>query len=76
MATTERPQIDNGKGLLVSSGIVSSMTLVSRVLGLIRDMLIAYLFGAGPAAEAFVVGSRTVAVVLRSFSARRELGRF
>ncbi|HJN51819.1 MAG: murein biosynthesis integral membrane protein MurJ [Pseudomonadales bacterium] len=68
MATTERPQIDNGKGLLVSSGIVSSMTLVSRVLGLIRDMLIAYLFGAGPAAEAFVVAFRIPNLFRRLFA--------
>ncbi len=52
----------------MSSGIVSSMTLVSRVFGLVRDMVIAYLFGAGPAAEAFVVAFRIPNLFRRLFA--------
>ncbi|MCB1646611.1 MAG: murein biosynthesis integral membrane protein MurJ [Pseudomonadales bacterium] len=41
------------QGLLRSSGVVSAMTMVSRVFGLVRDMVVAYFFGAGVAADAF-----------------------
>ena len=39
--------------LLRSSGVVGVMTLISRVLGLIRDIVIANLFGATAGADAF-----------------------
>ena len=35
--------------------IVSGMTLVSRVLGLVRDVVIANLIGAGAAADVFFI---------------------
>lgn len=38
-----------------SAGIIGSLTGVSRILGFIRDMVIASAFGTGVAAEAFVV---------------------
>ena len=41
------------KRLLKSGIIVSGMTLVSRVLGLVRDVVIAHLIGAGAAADVF-----------------------
>ena len=40
-------------GLLRSSAVVGIMTMVSRVLGLVRDMVIAAAFGAGTGADAF-----------------------
>jgi putative peptidoglycan lipid II flippase len=40
-------------GLLRSSGLVSAMTMLSRVLGLIRDMVVANFFGAGAGADVF-----------------------
>jgi len=43
------------KGLLKATANVSAMTLISRVLGFVRDMVIARLFGAGNAADAFFV---------------------
>ena len=43
------------QGLLRSSGIVSVMTMLSRVLGLVRDVTFANLFGAGSGADAFFV---------------------
>ena len=46
------------KGLLKSSGVVSAMTLLSRVLGLVRDMVIANFFGAGAGADAFFLAFR------------------
>ena len=41
------------KALLRSGFIVSAMTLISRVLGLVRDVVIANLMGAGAAADVF-----------------------
>ncbi|HJL62032.1 MAG TPA: lipid II flippase MurJ, partial [Pseudomonadales bacterium] len=53
-STSERSE----KGLLKSSGVVSAMTLLSRVLGLVRDMVIANFFGAGAGADAFFLAFR------------------
>jgi len=44
--------------LAKSAGIIGSATLTSRVLGLIRDQVLAYLFGAGNAMDAFNVATR------------------
>ncbi|MBF0528742.1 MAG: murein biosynthesis integral membrane protein MurJ [Deltaproteobacteria bacterium] len=41
-----------------AAGIVGSATLLSRILGLIRDQVTAYYFGAGMAADAFFVAFR------------------
>lgn len=43
------------KKLLKSTATVGSMTLISRVLGLVRDIIFARLFGAGMGADAFFV---------------------
>ena len=49
------------KSLLKSSGIVSLMTLLSRVLGFVRDVLFAIAFGAGAVmADDLRRGDRTV----------------
>ncbi|WP_082885780.1 murein biosynthesis integral membrane protein MurJ, partial [Oleiphilus sp. HI0061] len=42
-------------GLLRSSGIVGVMTMLSRVFGLVRDVVVANLFGASAGADAFFV---------------------
>ncbi|HHN73401.1 MAG TPA: murein biosynthesis integral membrane protein MurJ [Thermopetrobacter sp.] len=44
--------------LLKSAATVSSFTLLSRILGFVRDILMAAALGAGPVAEAFVVAFR------------------
>ncbi|PTU32232.1 murein biosynthesis integral membrane protein MurJ [Stenotrophobium rhamnosiphilum] len=41
--------------LLKSSGIVSVMTLLSRVLGFVRDVMLAVAFGAGGGMDAFLI---------------------
>lgn len=41
--------------LLKSSGVVGGMTLLSRVLGFVRDVLFAAAFGAGAGMDAFLV---------------------
>jgi len=44
--------------LLKSSAVVSGMTLISRMLGFVRDMLLASLLGTGMVADAYVVAFR------------------
>ena len=41
-----------------STGVVSSATFLSRLLGLVREQVFAYLFGAGFAADAFIAAFR------------------
>src|SRR5690348_10418786 len=47
---------------------VSGMTFISRVLGFVRDAIIARVFGAGPMTDAFFVASR-IPNLLRRLSA-------
>ena len=54
--------------LLKALATVSSMTLVSRVLGLIRDVVIARIFGAGLATDAFLVAFRIPNLLRRLFA--------
>lgn len=54
--------------LLKALATVSSMTLLSRILGFIRDLLIARLFGAGMAADAFFVAFRIPNLLRRLFA--------
>lgn len=43
------------KSLLRSTGLVSAMTFLSRILGFIRDMIVAHLFGVTAGIDAFYV---------------------
>ncbi|UJP05343.1 MAG: murein biosynthesis integral membrane protein MurJ [Nitrosomonas sp.] len=54
--------------LLKALAAVSSMTFVSRVLGFLRDILIARLFGAGMATDAFFVAFRIPNLLRRLFA--------
>ena len=51
-------QIQVEKGIAGAAGIVAFGTLISRILGFIRDMVLANLFGATIAADAFYVAFR------------------
>ncbi|NVD35613.1 murein biosynthesis integral membrane protein MurJ [Marinobacter lutaoensis] len=55
-------------GLLRSSGVVGLMTLLSRLLGLVRDMVIARYFGAGAGADAFFVAFKIPNFLRRLFA--------
>ena len=44
--------------MLKSGILVSLMTMISRLFGLVRDMTIAYFFGAGAGADAFILAFR------------------
>lgn len=41
-----------------AAGLVGGLTVVSRITGLIRDIVVGYLFGAGTSADAFFVAYR------------------
>lgn len=43
------------KSLFKSTSIVSAMTLISRLLGFVRDMVAAQIFGAGASVDAFYI---------------------
>ena len=54
--------------LLRALATVSSMTLVSRILGFVRDAVIARIFGAGLATDAFFVAFRIPNLLRRLFA--------
>ncbi len=63
--TSPQPSADHSqsvsqpkRGLLGSSFIVSMGTMLSRVLGLVRDVVLANLLGAAPNADAFLWPSK------------------
>jgi putative peptidoglycan lipid II flippase len=55
-------------GLLRSTAVVSSMTLLSRVLGLVRDVVFARFFGAGLVMDAFFVAFKIPNIFRRFFA--------
>jgi len=54
--------------LLKAAASVSAMTLLSRITGFVRDTLLAVLFGAGLAMDAFVVAFRLPNLLRRLFA--------
>ena len=57
-----------GSALLKASGITGSMTMVSRFLGLARDIVIARLFGATDAADVFFLANKIPNFMRRLFA--------
>ena len=55
------------KSLFQSTAVVGQMTLISRVLGFVRDVVIARIFGAGIAADAFFVAFKIPNLFRRLF---------
>ncbi len=51
-----------------AAGVVAFYTLLSRILGLVRDMVVARFFGAGLAADAFFVAFRIPNLLRRLFA--------
>ena len=51
-----------------AAGVVSFFTFLSRILGLVRDMVIAAFFGTGMVADAFVVAFRIPNLLRRLFA--------
>ena len=57
-----------GSGLLKASSITGSMTMISRVLGLARDIVIARVFGTSDAADAFFLANKIPNFMRRLFA--------
>lgn len=72
MNATSSQSTEHRRHLVRGTGLVSVLTLLSRVFGFIRDMLVARLFGAGTFADAFFVAYR-IPNLLRSFVAEGAL---
>ena len=53
-----RPQSNENHRVVKSAGVIGLATFASRILGFIRDMVLARLFGATAAADAFFVAYR------------------
>ncbi|WP_423062902.1 murein biosynthesis integral membrane protein MurJ [Candidiatus Paracoxiella cheracis] len=53
--------------LLRSITIVSGMTMISRIMGFVRDVVLASIFGAGPAFDAFAVAFKIPNCMRRLF---------
>ncbi len=56
--TSQDKTLTTNKAVAASAGIIALGTFVSRILGFIRDMILAKFFGATPAADAFYVAFR------------------
>src|SRR5450830_1534107 len=54
--------------LLKSLAAVSSITMISRVLGFVRDTLLARIFGAGMATDAFFIAFKLPNLLRRIFA--------
>ncbi len=59
---------ESSQGLLKKTSIVSFMTLLSRILGLIRDVVFARMFGASLVMDAFLVANRIPNMLRRFFA--------
>jgi putative peptidoglycan lipid II flippase len=62
------PSRQSGRRLLQSTSVVSGMTLISRVLGLARDIVLARYFGAAIVMDAFIVANRIPNMLRRFFA--------
>ncbi|MEX2129956.1 MAG: murein biosynthesis integral membrane protein MurJ [Pseudohongiellaceae bacterium] len=62
--TSPRPP----RSLLKASGVTGSMTMVSRVLGLVREVVIARVFGVSDATDAFFLANRIPNFLRRLFA--------
>ncbi|HNP65825.1 MAG TPA: murein biosynthesis integral membrane protein MurJ [Woeseiaceae bacterium] len=57
-----------GRGLALKASIVSGMTLISRILGVVRDIVFARYFGPGILLDAFLVAQRIPNMLRRFFA--------
>jgi len=67
-AAVSHSQDNSGRGLLRSTSVVSFMTLLSRILGLVRDIVFARFFGATIVMDAFIVANRIPNMLRRFFA--------
>lgn len=62
------PEITTGSGLMQKTSVVGGMTLISRILGLLRDVVFARYFGAQLVMDAFLVANRIPNMLRRFFA--------
>lgn len=62
------PPPPNRRGLMRAMGTISFFTLLSRIMGFIRDMVLAHTFGAGMGADAFFVAFKLPNFLRRLFA--------
>src|SRR3989339_2103361 len=67
-APEHRPSPYNFVNLLKSLATISGLTLISRILAFARDVLIARVFGAGMATDAFFVAFKLPTLLRRLFA--------
>ena len=58
----------SGRGLIAKTSVFSGMTLLSRILGLVRDVVFARFFGASFVMDAFLVANRIPNMLRRFFA--------
>jgi putative peptidoglycan lipid II flippase len=58
MSTEESSAKTSGSDMARQGGVVAAMTLLSRISGLLRDIVLSYLFGASAVADMFFVAFR------------------
>lgn len=59
---------DENRSVIKSAGLIGVATFSSRILGFVRDMVIARLFGATPAADTFFVAFRIPSLLRELFA--------
>mgnify|MGYP001816051681 FL=1 len=62
------PSRVSGQRLIAKTSVVSGMTLLSRILGLVRDVVFARFFGASLVMDAFLVANRIPNMLRRFFA--------
>jgi putative peptidoglycan lipid II flippase len=67
-ASEPKSQMASGRGLMRSTSVVSGMTLLSRILGLVRDMVFARFFATSLIMDAFLVANRIPNMLRRFFA--------
>lgn len=56
------------KNIVRAAGILGSATMLSRIMGMVRDMVVARLFGAGLASDAFIAAFQIPNMLRRFFA--------
>ncbi len=67
-STPITPVTHKAKGLLRATTLVAAMTSISRVLGFVRDLVVAHIFGATAAVDAFLVAFKIPNFLRRLFA--------
>jgi len=68
MTTIQTAPVKKNKSLLRSTATVSTMTMLSRVMGFVRDVIIARIFGASAGMDAFLVAFKIPNFMRRLFA--------